>query len=185
MKRMSIGTVAALGLAVAVAGWTPPLEARARDHEKVTITGCVVRGTSHGDGFLLANASEQTTSTTTTPTPTGTVVTSSTTTSMKPSRIIYWLDDDDDVTETYMGQQVEVVGEVEGDIDKGKIEIERENGMVELEINADGRKGTVKLAEVPSAVGTAGSVGDHETKIEYIVRKLDVKSARMTGATCQ
>ena len=185
MKKMSI----ALALAAATSAAGAPGTSAAgpqQDDKKVTITGCVVKGNGDGDGFLLANAVEQTTRTTSTPNATGTPVSSTTTTTeMKPTRILYWLDDDDDVLEKLMGQQVEVVGEVEGDIERGEIDIERENGMIELEIKADGRKTTVRLPDVPSAVGTAGSVGDREKELEYIVRKLDVKSARGLSTACR
>ena len=157
----------------------------AGDQEKVTLTGCAVKGNGDGDGFLLANSVEQTTRTTTTPTREGSTVSSTTTNEMKPARILYWLDDDDDEVAKLMGQLVEVTGEVEGDVKRGEIEVERENGMIELEIKADGRKANVKLADVPSAIGTAGSVKDREVELPYIVRKLDVKSAKSIAPSCQ
>jgi len=180
MKLISM-CVTALSLSlVAVAGRTS-LDARAQ--EKVTITGCAVKGSGDGDGFLLANTVEQTTRTT--PSATGSTVSSSTTTEMKASRVLYWLDDDDDEVQKLMGQLVEVTGEVEGDVKRGEIHVERENGMIELEIKAGDRKATVTLADVPSAIGTAGSVKDRETELPYIVRKLDVKSAKSIAASCQ
>ena len=157
----------------------------AADAQDVTLTGCAVRGSGDGDGFLLANNIEQTTQTTTTTTPAGTTVSSTMTSELKPARILYWLDDDDDEVEKLMGQLVEVTGEVEGDVKKGEIEVERENGMIELEINAAGRKANVKLADVPSAIGTSGSVRDREVELPYLVRKLDVKSARSVAPRCQ
>ena len=183
MKLMTIiGTV---GLALAASGSTVQLTA-AQQNEKVTLTGCAVKGDGDGDGFLLANAVEQTTRTTTTPDAAGSTVSSTTTKEMKPARILYWLDDDDHEVEKLMGQLVEVTGEVEGDIKRGEIEVERENGMIELEIKAaDGRTANVKLADVPSAIGTAGSVKDAEVELPYVVRKLDVKSARSIAPTCQ
>ena len=185
MKWKSIGPAFAVALGLSAIASTRQIAAEPAEDKKVTIVGCVVKGDGDGDGFLLANAVEQTTRTTMTPGPAGTTVTTSTTSAMKPTRMLYWLDDDDDVLDKYMGQQVEVVGEVEGDIDRGQIDIERESGMIELEIKADGRKATVKLPTVPSAVGTAGSVGDREVELEYIVRKLDVKSARLIASSCQ
>jgi hypothetical protein len=104
---------------------------------------------------------------------------------MKPARILYWLDDDDHEVAKLMGQLIEVTGEVEGDVKRGEIEIERENGMVELEIKADGRKANVKLADVPSAVGTSGSVKDREVELPYLVRKLDVQSAKSIAPSCR
>jgi hypothetical protein len=180
MKLISMCATALALSFVAVAGQTS-LDARAQ--EKVTITGCAVKGTGDGDGFLLANSVEQTTRTT--PSTTGSTVSSSTTTEMKATRVLYWLDDDDDEVQKLMGQLVEVTGEVEGDVKRGEIAVERENGMIELEIKAGDRKATVTLADVPSAIGTAGSVKDRETELPYVVRKLDVKSAKSVAASCK
>jgi len=182
MKLTSIAGALAVTALVAGSG---PVGVAAEGQEKVTLTGCAVKGNGDGDGFLLANSVEQTTRTTTTPTPAGSTVSSATTTEMKPARIVYWLDDDDHEVAKLMGRLIEVTGEVEGDVKRGEIEIERENGMIELEIKADGRKANVKLADVPSAVGTAGSVKDHEVELPYVVRKLDVKSAKEIAATCR
>jgi hypothetical protein len=181
MKLTSIA--AAIVLTALVAG-SRPAHLTAAD-EKVTLTGCAVKGNGDGDGFLLANSVEQTTRTTTTPTPAGTVSSTTTTNEMKPARILYWLDDDDHEVAKLMGQLIEVTGEVEGDVKRGEIEVERENGMIELEIKTDGRKANVKLADVPSAIGTAGSVKDHETELPYVVRKLDVKSAKSLAPSCK
>lgn len=128
--------------------------------DKVTVAGCAVKGDGDGDGFLLAN-------------------------NTAPTRVLYWLDDDDHDVAKLMGQLVEVTGEVKGDIKRGEIKAERENGMIELEINAAGRKANVKLTDVPSAVGAPGSVKDREVELPYVVRKLDVKSAKSLAATCK
>ena len=176
-----LGSIALTAL-VAVSTYTP---LAAQDRETVTLVGCAVKGTGDGDGFLLANSVEQTTRTVVAPTPAGTAVASSTTNEMKAARMLYWLDDDDDEVAKLMGQLIEVTGEVEGDVERGKIEVERENGMIELEINADGRKANVKLQDVPSAIGTSGSVKDREVELPYTVRKLDVKSARSLAPNCR
>jgi hypothetical protein len=181
MKLPSIvGAMVVTGLVAA--GAAAPVSAA---EEKVTVVGCAVKGNGDGDGFLLANSVEQTTRTTVTPTPAGAAVSQTTTNALKPARILYWLDDDDHEVAKLMGQLIEVTGEVEGDIKRGEIEIERENGMIELEIKAGGRKANVKLADVPSAVGTSGSVKDHEVELPYLVRKLDVKSAKSIAPSCR
>ena len=182
-RRWAAALVLAAVGSVVTAG--QPLRAQQLDDRKVTITGCVVKGDGDGDGFLLANSVERTTRTVTTPDPAGPTVATSTSTALGPTRILYWLDDDDDVLDKHMGQLVEVVGEIEGDVRRGEIEIERENGMIELEIKGADRKATVRLPDVPSAVGTSGSVRDREVELNYVVRKLDVKSARAIGAGCQ
>jgi hypothetical protein len=178
-------TIGTMVVATLLAASSPSQVRAAEGQEKVTLTGCAVHGNGDGDGFLLANSVQQTTRTTTTPTPGGSTVSSATTTEMKPARILYWLDDDDDEVAKLMGQLVEVTGEVEGDVERGEIEVERENGMIELEIKADGRKATVKLADVPSAIGTSGSVKDREVELPYLVRKLDVKSAKSLAPSCR
>lgn len=181
MKLTSIvGAIVVTGLVAASA----PAAAAAAE-EKVTLVGCAVKGNGDGDGFLLANSVEQTTRTTVTPTPVGPAVSQTTTNALKAARILYWLDDDDHEVAKLMGQLIEVTGEVEGDIKRGEIEVERENGMIELEIKTDGRKANVKLADVPSAVGTSGSVKDHEVELPYLVRKLDVKSAKSIAPSCK
>jgi hypothetical protein len=184
MKLMTIiGTVT---LALAASGSAAQLSAG--QNEKVTLTGCAVKGDGDGDGFLLANAVEQTTRTTTTPDAAGSTVSSTTTKELKPARILYWLDDDDDEVEKLMGQLVEVTGEVEGDVKRGEIEVERENGMIELEIKAKGEKITVKLPDTPAAnataTGTSGTVTDRPKDIPFKVRKFDVKKVKTLAATC-
>ena len=181
MKLTSaLGAVLTLGLAAA----SGPAPLRAAE-EKVTLVGCAVKGNGDGDGFLLANSVEQTTRTTVAPTPAGAAISQTTTNEMKAARVLYWLDDDDHEVAKLMGQLIEVTGEVEGDVKRGEIEIERENGMIELEIKADGRKANVKLADVPSAVGTSGSVKDREVELPYLVRKLDVQSAKSIAPSCR
>ena len=161
MLRLSSFIAAGALVAFAAGSGRADVYAWAPDQE-VTIVGCAVKGTGDGDGFLLANTDPS-----------------------NPTRILYWLDDDDDEVEKLMGQLVEVTGKVEGDIKRGEIEVERENGMIELEIKAGDRKANVKLADVPSAVGTAGDVKDREKEIPYVVRKLDVKSAKSIASSCK
>jgi hypothetical protein len=179
MKLMCF--VGAIVLATVLAGGSG--QVAAAEPDEVTLVGCAVRG--DGDGFLLANNVEQTTRTTVTQTPAGSIATSTTTNEMKPARVLFWLDDDDDEVAGLMGQLIEVTGEIEGDVERGEIEIDRDNGMIELEINADGRKANVKLADVPSAIGTSGSVRDREVELPYLVRKLDVKSAKSLAPSCR
>ena len=181
MKLVSVvGAMVITGL-VAAGGTAPATAAE----EQVTLVGCAVKGNGDGDGFLLANSVEQTSRTTVTPTAAGAAVSQATTSEMKPARILYWLDDDDHEVARLMGQLIEVTGEIEGEVKRGEIAIERENGMIELEIKADGRRANVKLADVPSAVGTPGSVKDREVALPYLVRKLDVKSAKSIAPSCQ
>lgn len=153
--------------------------------QQVTVIGCAVKGDSDGDGFLLVNNVDRKTVGAIAPSASGVTVSEVTTMELKPARVLYWLDDDDDVVERLMGQMVEITGELEGDIKRGDIKAEREDGMIELEIDAAGRKATVKLPDVPSAIGSDRAVTDREKELPYVVQKLDVKSARAVAATCK
>jgi hypothetical protein len=183
MRHFHVSTL--LGLAAAASLCSAPPVQAGDDHEKVTVVGCAVKGDSDGDGFLLANAVERTTRMTSEPGATGSTVTTETTTEARPSRTLYWLDDDDHKVEPHMGHQVEIVGELEGDIETGEVKVEREDDAVKIEIDADGRKATVRLVDVPSAIATSGSGDVDDEELKYLVRKLDVKSVRMLAATCQ
>lgn len=164
------------------------------DADDVVITGCVIKG---DDGYVLSTVGEAVTvqrSRTTVGTSGTTTTTTTTTTPAKPvipvegQRYIYWLDDDDDLLEKHAGQRVEVIGDIEGDIERGEIEVERENNMIELEIKAKGETITVKLPDTPAtnntAVGTSGMVTDEPRDIPFKVRKFDVESVKMIASSC-
>lgn len=165
------------------------------DDNEVTITGCVVKG---DNGYVLSTVGEavtvQTSRSVTGASGATTTTTTTTTTPAAPvippagQRIIYWLDDDDDLLEKHAGQRVEVRGKIEGDIDEGEIEFERENNMIELEIEAKGEKITVKLPDTPAAkdaaVGTSGRVTDEPKTVPFKVRKFDVKAVKALATSC-
>ncbi len=199
MKLVNIFGSAALALVIggqvaaqqAAVGATP---VPTGDGNEVAITGCVVKG---DDGFVLSSIGEAVTvqtSRTTVGTTGTTTTTTTTTTPASPAipasgqRYIYWLDDDDDLLEKHAGQRVEVTGKIEGDIDRGEIEIERENDIIELEIKAKGEKITVKLPDTPAAnataTGTSGTVTDRPQDIPFKVRKFDVKNVKMLASSC-
>jgi hypothetical protein len=184
MKQMGFAAVVALSLgisAVAAAAQvaSAPAQQTGDDKKDVTITGCVVKGDG---GYVLSNVAEQTAAAAvagglpSAPQPAGAVM---------PGRVLYWLDDDDDLAE-HAGHKVEVEGELKGDIERGQISAEREGGLIELEFKVDGdKKVTIKVPNVPPTVGTSGTVGDKETDIPYIVRKIDVDKVKMISSTCQ
>lgn len=183
MKRM--GFAGALALSLSLGGGlaaaqvaSAPAQAKSSDTKDVTLTGCVVKGDG---GYVLMNVSPENTAAAaasglpSSPHPHGMVL---------PGRVLYWLDDDDELEE-HAGQRVEVKGEMEGEIEQGSIEAEREDGLVELEFKVDGdRKVTVKVPHVPATVGTSGIVGDKEVELRYIVRKIDVESVKTLASTC-
>jgi hypothetical protein len=184
MKKMGFAVTMAFGLSIVALSAAPqvataPARQAQGDKDDVTVTGCVVKGDG---GYVLTNVAEETVAAAvaagmpSTPQPAGTVL---------PGRVFYWLSDDDDLAE-HVGHKVSVTGDIEGDIEKGKVSAEREAGLVELEFKIDGdRKVTVKVPEVPATVGTSGAVGDKEVDLPYIVRKIDVDSVKVVGGECR
>lgn len=186
MKRHLTAAAAAFLTAAAMANG--PLQADpAGEDETITLRGCVVKGEG---GYVLLPFTDAGTEAST-PAPAGT----SGVQDPEPApptgapagtmRVLYWLDDDDAVDD-HAGQRVEIVGELEDDIDRGEISIEREeDGLVEVEFKREGKTISVKLPSVPASVATSGSVSDTERDYEYAVRTVDVKSVRMLASACR
>ena len=149
-----IATALAFGGSVAANG----------EDKDVKVTGCVLKG-EEGRGFLLADRMLPDASA-----------------SVPQPRVLYLLKDDDDL-EGHTGRRVEISGELEGELEKGEIEVERDGDAVKLEIKADDRNLKLRLPEMPAAVGTSGKDDDEE--IAFVVRKLDVKSVKMVSSTCR
>ena len=192
MKRISLA--ASLAFACAITGlsasqqYAPAGAASGPslgDDQKVTLTGCVVKGEN---GFLLTDAVAASTTSTTTivPTPAGVTATTTTTTTPGKTTMLYWLDGSDELN-AHSGHRVEVTGEVKGDVEPAEIKVERENNAVKITAKSDDRKVSAMLPEVPAAVGTAGAMGDKDKKVEmtYGVRKLDVKSVKVIAESCR
>ena len=184
MNSFSLAAAVVLSAGVAALSASPqvasgPAQKSGDDKRNVTLTGCVVKGDG---GYVLTNVSEETAAAAvaagmpSTPQPKGTVM---------PGRVLYWMDDEDDLKD-HAGQQVEVQGEIEGDIDRGEISAERENGMIELEFKVKGdKKVTITVPDAPAAVGTSGSVPDKEVDLPYIVRRVDVDKVKMISSVCR
>jgi hypothetical protein len=91
-------------------------------------------------------------------------------------RVFYWLDDDEDLAK-HIGQQIEVKGELE-DIEKGKIEIERDGAFTEIELELDGKE---EKARVPTSwLGVPN--GDKDREFDIVARHVDVEHVRVLGA---
>ena len=153
--------------------------ASAPNDTNVTITGCVVKG-SQG-GFLLTQVNETIAAAASAARP-GSPVAATTT---SPARVLYWLDDEDEL-KAHAGHKVEVSGALEGEIRKGEMEVERKgNGMIDIEAKYNGKRVKALVPELPSSLGTNGPVGDKEININFIVRRIDVKSVKMLADTCR
>ena len=73
--------------------------------------------------------------------------------------VFYWIDDENDFAK-YVGQRVEIVGELSSDLDKGEIEIMHQGEFTDIEFEVNGREAK---ARIPRAwLGPATSAKDAE-----------------------
>jgi hypothetical protein len=143
--------------------------------DPVTLTGCVIRA-DDGDGYLLINTPREPAVASVEPrakAPT-TVGTTEVITN-----VFYWLDKDDDLT-PHIGHQVELDGDVKGQLREGQIKIDRKDQWTEVEVESEGRD---MKARVPNASIIAAP--DADRKIAVIVRRVEVKKIRMLDAACR
>lgn len=188
---VGIATLVA-GMSAAVLAQQPAMGVQAGpvDGTQISLTGCIVKGSG---GFVLSDPTKGLTvvSATITPGTTGTMAPPTAAEAKVPEeRLIYWLTDEGNKLEPHVGHRVEVTGRIDGDIDAGNIEIEREAGMIELEVSAHGEKVTVKLPDTAAgnatATGTTGTAAvDKPKDLPFKVRKLEVQSVKMLAARCR
>jgi hypothetical protein len=142
--------------------------------DKMKLVGCLVQ--SEGDdGYLLINPPLE-------PGPgagDGAVAPGSVGTAPVAANVFYWLDKDDDL-KPHVGHRVEIEGNVNGDVKRGEIEIDRKDGWTEIEVKSAGRE---MKARVPNASVIAGPHADRE--IDVLVRRVDVDKVRMLDAACR
>jgi hypothetical protein len=90
--------------------------------------------------------------------------------------VFYWIDDEDDFAK-YVGQRVEIVGELSDDLDKGEIEIEHRGDVTEIEFEVNGHEAK---ASIPRAwLGPATANKDAE--FDVVVRTVDVEKVTVLG----
>jgi hypothetical protein len=90
-------------------------------------------------------------------------------------RVFYWLDDDEDLAE-YLGQRVEIKGELE-DFEEGEIEVKRDGSFTEIELDIDGRE---EKARVPTS--WFGAAAPDEAEFKIAAREVDVEDIRVIGS---
>ena len=129
-----------------------------------------------GDGYLLINTPREPASTS--PEPRTTAPTSMGTAGVV-TNIFYWLDKDDALL-PHIGHQVEVDGDLKGDLQDGQIKIDRKDQWTEIEVESDGRD---MKARVPNTSIVPGPNADR--KIAVLVRRVDVNKVRMLDAACR
>jgi hypothetical protein len=119
----------------------------------------------------------------------GDVYLESATTNIKPSAasdpvgtsglhevVFYWIDDENDL-KAHAGRQVEIVGELSDELDKGEFEIDQKEPFTEIEFKVDGREAKV---QVPSGwLGPATPGKDAE--FDILVRTIDVEKVNDVG----
>lgn len=89
----------------------------------------------------------------------------------------YWLDDEDDFAK-YAGRQVEIVGELSDEIDRGEIEMTREGDFTEVVFDAGNREATAKI---PTAwFGPAVRGKDIDAEVSF--RRVDVERVNPVGS---
>ena len=96
--------------------------------------------------------------------------------------VFYWLDNNGDLKE-HVGHQVEIDGELKGDLSDGQIKVDRKANWTEMEVKSDGR--TFK-ARVPESlfIYPAGA-RDSDPKVQVLVPKVDVRKVSMRAASCE
>jgi hypothetical protein len=148
---------------------------RAAD-QRVTLSGCLIRGEGDDAGYLLANPPTE-------PwlnSPGKQVTPSVLGTSGDYATIFYWLGGHGDLKQ-HIGHKVEVEGDLKDDVKDGEIKTERKENWTELTVKADGR--TMK-AQVPNTSIFPTSNRDKTRTGKILVRRVDVERVRMLGATC-
>ena len=92
--------------------------------------------------------------------------------------VFYWIDDENDFAK-HVGQRVEIVGEMSGNVRKGELEIKHDNGFTELEFEVGGREAT---ARVPRAwFGPTVRENAQDADLDVLVRTVDVEKVTVLG----
>jgi hypothetical protein len=173
MRHTNIISTIAMTSALAIGSM---MSAAAADRD-IKLSGCLVRG-EDGGGYLVTNAPGESVwdrkrDVPVEPGPAGTTG--------RMGSIFYWLDNNGDLKD-HVGHQVDIDGELKGDLNDGQIKVDRKANWSEMEVKSDGR--TLK-ARVPQSlfVYPAGN-RDSDPKVHVLVRKVEVKKVAMRAASC-
>lgn len=148
------------------------------EEKGVTLKGCLVKGDGDGAGYLLTN------------TPAEPAWQRSSDARIQPSTVgtaggfesvFYWLDGDSELSKN-IGHQVEVTGDLKGDLKDGEIALDRKDAWTDMTVKSDGR--TMK-AKVPNASIFPSPNEDKDRKAHVLVRKVDVDHVKMLAAECE
>lgn len=147
--------------------------------DQFVITGCVMRSGdfrsapaqsmfvwSRGDVYLASPSTRVKPSETARPI--------GTTGTQKP--VFYWLDDENDFAK-YVGQRVEIVGELSDELDDAEIELENKGEFTEIEFDAGGREATARIPTSWLGPSTRG----RDIEVDVSVRTVDVEKVTVMG----
>jgi hypothetical protein len=172
-RQTALAVALALVASVPLAGQEPAITL---DGDDITLRGCVTKVSqqfpprpsmlvwSRGD-ILLAGAVAASPSA---PSPVGT--------SGLASRVIYWIEDDDDLAK-HDGQEIEIKGELE-DFERGEIEIDRDGEFTEITLDLDDDDQKIR---VPNSWLSPAAPGQ-DRKFEIAARRMKVKDLHVLGA---
>ena len=171
----------AAALVLVSAGTAKAQQARgAGDHDdQFVITGCVMRSAdtrtrgpqsmfvwSKGDVYLGSPSVRLKPSATARPIGTAGTV----------GRVFYWIDDENDFAK-YVGQRVEIVGELSDELDGAEIELEHKGDFTEMEFEAGGRGATARIPTSWLGPSTRGK----DIAADVTVRTVDVENVTVMG----
>lgn len=91
--------------------------------------------------------------------------------------VFYWIDDENDFAK-YVGQRVEIVGELSDDMDKGEIEINHQADFTEIEFEVNGREAKARLPRTWLGPAT----GTKDAEFDVAVRTVDVEEVTVLGS---
>jgi hypothetical protein len=92
------------------------------------------------------------------------------------TRVLYWIEDDDDLSK-HIGKAVEVKGDFD-DFEKGKVAINRDGNMTDIEVDLGQRKEKIR---VPTVWLRASGL-DKDKEFDIITRRIDVDDLRVIGS---
>jgi hypothetical protein len=91
--------------------------------------------------------------------------------------LFYWIDDENDFSK-HAGHQVEIVGEISGEVKAGEVEVDNEGAFTKLEFEVGGRETSVR---VPSAWLSSQTPG-RDAEFHVAVRTVDVEKVTVLGS---
>lgn len=90
--------------------------------------------------------------------------------------VFYWIDDENDFAR-HVGRQVEIVGELSDEIERGEIELTHEGDFTEIEFDAGRREARARIPTSWLGPQTQGRDRD----LDVLVRTVDIEKVTVLG----